>query len=365
MNTGIYCDAIATKARGAWLPFVGSSATAIGDSLRSNLRERLKLSFIIPTHNRAHCIGAAIRSVLTQSCSDEILVVDDHSTDGTAGLLQRDFSDSPVFTVRPPQRSGATGAKNCGVKHASGDVFVFLDSDDEMLPGGVEHIREAFHTRPSLDVHFGPVVSKATGQVSTTTLPRQRPVRFDEYLTARSIGEFLPSCRSYLFRGPGYRFPEDVNGFEGILWGSLVRAGYSAWYDVHPVRLYDDVSDDRMCSPGRLARESLRLALGYEAYLNAFGADLLRLHPEGYRSTALKYAAYAASTGYDATSPFRRNGLPMPVLARALGHAPRSVITLGNQLRLGLRSARAGKRAARAAVANLLVPATTLPEVAA
>jgi glycosyltransferase involved in cell wall biosynthesis len=317
-----------------------------------------RLSFIMPTYNRAHCISAAIKSALAESHEDEIVVVDDQSTDNTRRLLERQFAREPVVYVRPPRKAGATGARNYGLEHATGDVFVFLDSDDEILEGGANHIREFFRTHPGIDIHFGPTVSKSTGQVATTTLARDRAVRFDEFLAAAYIGEFLPSCRAHLFRTAGFRFPDDLNGFEGILWASLMRAGHDAYYDVRPVRLYDDTGCDRLCSPDRLARDVLRLARGYEAYLTQFGADLCRLNPKSYALSALKYAAYARATkpGSDLRAQFRRWQLPMPFGARVLAWAPAQLLTLANSARLGLRRARTARAATRALVSRRALP---------
>lgn len=92
------------------------------------------VSVILPTHDRAPSLGAAIRSVLDQSFSDlELIVVNDASTDGTAGLLER-IKDERLRVVDLPVRSGAPGARNTGIELARGRYVAFQDSDDLWRP---------------------------------------------------------------------------------------------------------------------------------------------------------------------------------------------------------------------------------------
>lgn len=96
--------------------------------------KRPSVSVIIPTYNREHTIGLAIRSVLEQTFQDfEIIVVDDNSTDGTRGIIEG-FRDPRIRYLRHEQNRGAAGARNTGISGARGDYLAFLDSDDEWLP---------------------------------------------------------------------------------------------------------------------------------------------------------------------------------------------------------------------------------------
>ncbi len=90
---------------------------------------RLRVSTIIPTYNRAHLIGRAIRSAMEAlNPDDEIIVVDDASTDGTAAVI-RAYSDRVKYVLA--DHGGAGAARNRGLSHAAGDLVAFLDSDDE------------------------------------------------------------------------------------------------------------------------------------------------------------------------------------------------------------------------------------------
>lgn len=90
----------------------------------------MKISVIIPTFNRAHTVGRAIRSVMDQSDPPhELIVVDDGSTDETQALLAS-FTE-PMVVIRNNTNRGVSLARNLGIQAATGDWLTFLDSDDE------------------------------------------------------------------------------------------------------------------------------------------------------------------------------------------------------------------------------------------
>ncbi|BAQ15731.1 glycosyltransferase family 2 protein [Methyloceanibacter caenitepidi] len=91
-----------------------------------------RVSAIIPAYNRSHCIGRALESVLAQTLPpEEIIVVDDASTDDLAAVLAP-FGDK-VRCVRHETNQGAAAARNTGLEAAGGDWVAFLDSDDVWL----------------------------------------------------------------------------------------------------------------------------------------------------------------------------------------------------------------------------------------
>jgi hypothetical protein len=98
---------------------------------------------IITCHNHGRFLGAAIESALGQSYPNlAILVVDDGSTDGTAGVASR-YADRGVRYLHQPQ-GGAGRARNAGLRATSAPLVAFLDADDAWLPhrvaAGVAHL---------------------------------------------------------------------------------------------------------------------------------------------------------------------------------------------------------------------------------
>ena len=94
------------------------------------------LSIIIPTFNRCELLYRALNSVFKQTYSDyEVIVIDDGSTDGTAEMLQKSFTQVRyVFQ----SNKGVSAARNKGLALAQGRWIAFLDSDDEWLPQKLE-----------------------------------------------------------------------------------------------------------------------------------------------------------------------------------------------------------------------------------
>jgi glycosyltransferase involved in cell wall biosynthesis len=107
------------------------------------------VSAVIPAHNAAEYLSDAIESVLAQSHPGvECIVVDDGSTDGTAGVAER-YGDR-VRLVRQAN-AGVSAARNRGAREARGELLAFLDADDRWLPERVERQLEALRGRPGIE----------------------------------------------------------------------------------------------------------------------------------------------------------------------------------------------------------------------
>lgn len=96
----------------------------------------LPVSVVIPTFNRAGLLPRAIDSVLAQTRpADEILVVDDGSSDDTRAVVAR-YGERVHYLWQP--NAGVSAARNRGVRAAAHDLIAFLDSDDYWLPHKLE-----------------------------------------------------------------------------------------------------------------------------------------------------------------------------------------------------------------------------------
>jgi glycosyltransferase involved in cell wall biosynthesis len=93
------------------------------------------VAVIIPTYNHAHFLPQAITSVLAQTrCPDEIIVVDDGSTDDPAAVV----SQFPGVRLIRQSNRGRSAARNVGIGIARSSHVVFLDADDRLLPKALE-----------------------------------------------------------------------------------------------------------------------------------------------------------------------------------------------------------------------------------
>lgn len=91
----------------------------------------MKISLIIPSYNRSHLLKRALQSVFEQSLlPDEVIVVDDGSTDDTAEMLHNLF---PQVIYLHQDNAGVSSARNLGIQHSTGSWIALLDSDDTWL----------------------------------------------------------------------------------------------------------------------------------------------------------------------------------------------------------------------------------------
>jgi Glycosyl transferase family 2 len=99
-------------------------------------------SVVVPTYNREQIVCRCIDSVLRQSFDDfELVIVDDHSTDGTLAALES-YDDPRLRVVRHEHNRGINPARHTGVVNSTGTWVVIVDSDWELLPEALERMRE-------------------------------------------------------------------------------------------------------------------------------------------------------------------------------------------------------------------------------
>ncbi len=95
----------------------------------------MKISVIVPVYNVQKYLKRCMDSLLAQAFSDrEIILVDDGSTDGSAALCDS-YAALPDIRVIHQENAGLGMARNSGIKAASGEYLLFVDSDDYVGPG--------------------------------------------------------------------------------------------------------------------------------------------------------------------------------------------------------------------------------------
>jgi glycosyltransferase involved in cell wall biosynthesis len=109
-------------------------------------------SVVIPLYNKAPHIANTLRSVLAQSFpADEIIVVDDGSTDESAAVVEQ-FANAGVVLLRQ-KNAGVSAARNLGVRRASCDYVAFVDADDAWLPGHLAAVNCLINQCPGLGLY--------------------------------------------------------------------------------------------------------------------------------------------------------------------------------------------------------------------
>ncbi|TNF88231.1 MAG: glycosyltransferase [Gammaproteobacteria bacterium] len=106
----------------------------------------MRISVVIPSYNRRHTLERALESVFAQTSPvDEVILVDDGSTDGSAEMVAKAYA--AVKIIRQPNL-GVSEARNRGINAARFDWIALLDSDDSWLPEKIARIRAAHAQHP-------------------------------------------------------------------------------------------------------------------------------------------------------------------------------------------------------------------------
>ncbi len=176
----------------------------------------MRVSVVVPAHDAETTVEAAIRSALAQTCPpDEIVVVDDGSTDATATVVRR--IGGTVRLVSQPQ-GGPSAARNAGVAASCGEWLAFLDADDEWHPEKLERqlrLAGGDVVLVATDWSRGAVRVPAPASVSTTVLPTSKILLLNRFQTSTVL------LRRDAFNAAG-GFDSSLDGVED--WDMWLRA---------------------------------------------------------------------------------------------------------------------------------------------
>jgi glycosyltransferase involved in cell wall biosynthesis len=126
-------------------------------------------SVLVNNYNYAKYVCEAVKSILGQSVvPDEIIIVDDGSTDGSPGVLHDQFGHIPSVKIITGENKGQLASFNKGFLHSSGDIVFFLDADDLYETDYIETALSFYHKNPSCD--FLICGRKEFGEVEQTVL---------------------------------------------------------------------------------------------------------------------------------------------------------------------------------------------------
>lgn len=102
------------------------------------------VSVVMPTYNGQEFIAEAIQSILDQTFRDfEFIIIDDGSTDSTAGIVAS-FQDKRIVYIKKKENSGIANSLNQGIQKARGKYIARMDDDDVSLPQRLEKQIEVF-----------------------------------------------------------------------------------------------------------------------------------------------------------------------------------------------------------------------------
>ena len=185
------------------------------------------LSFIIPAYNCAGTVAQSVASILDGNLrdGDEIIIVDDGSTDDTPRVLDQLANRHPAIRLAPHGRNkGGGAARNTAVDHARHDLIFCLDSDNLLVPGAIAPLLHHLQETGADAATFNESRMFKTAPMETTLTWRYRPgpLTLADYLAGIVVpgasGNYLFTRQSWLRAGC---YPE----FSGALdtWGFGLR----------------------------------------------------------------------------------------------------------------------------------------------
>lgn len=158
-----------------------------------------KVSIIIPVYNE----GATIQSVLDQvmsasvgSMEKEIILVDDHSTDGTTEFVKK--LDSPQIKIFIHEiNQGKGGALHTGFKQATGDIVVIQDADREYNPDEIENVLMPFLNLAAEVVYGSRYLKKTHGLGFWHSFFNKSFSRFSNLLTGQDLTDIMTCYKAF------------------------------------------------------------------------------------------------------------------------------------------------------------------------
>ncbi|HVE45832.1 MAG TPA: glycosyltransferase family 2 protein [Acidimicrobiales bacterium] len=216
------------------------------------------ISVIVPAYNAAEFLDATLASVVAQSrAPDEVVVLDDASTDDTAVVAKRWADLLPLVLVERRQNEGLGAARQLAIEHSSGSLIALLDSDDYWLPDHLAVLQAAWEraggvvTADKIDWVPGRRLSR-TSWAESVAIPAPE-------LQAQAIisGNFGLYCS--LFSRADY---EAAGGFRPLrksedwdLWIRMVRSGSPLRVAPTPTVIYRKRPDSLSANNGCIGAE--------------------------------------------------------------------------------------------------------------
>jgi len=187
---------------------------------------RTVISVVIPCYNQGHYLAEAVTSAVSAVHRVEVIVVDDGSTDDTPQVAAR---HPQVRYIRQENR-GLAAARNRGLAEATGDLVVFLDADDRLLPCGIDAGVEALAAAPACAMAYGRCVMIGPDGIEWPTPQQHRVLCGHHAVLLRTNPIWTPAMA--IFRRPALI---ECNGFRNGFDGSADYDLYLRIARAHPI----------------------------------------------------------------------------------------------------------------------------------
>lgn len=194
------------------------------------------ISVIITAFNAETTIERAVRSALREPHVQEVIVVDDCSSDATiAGAQQADDGSGRLRIIRLARNGGPSAARNAGIAAGAAPLIAILDADDYFLPGRFAAMPEGDWDLLADNIAFIPEGSSEPEIAVPLGGPRQRLLGLDEFLDRNisrrgrlrsELGFLKPVIRRASLERLGLAYDENLRlGEDFILYATAIARG--------------------------------------------------------------------------------------------------------------------------------------------
>ena len=211
----------------------------------------IRLSLIIPTHNRAGQLLAALESVVRQdlpAADWECVVVSNNSTDDTVARFGDFAARYPGLNLRivTEDGPGVSYARNRGIAETSAPLLVFIDDDERINPGFLRAYADFFDAHPDAVVAGGRIIAEyVTGRPAWlskyTEMPIANPMDFGDAVRPFPAGRVPGGGNMAFRRSAALRYGGFdpslgrvgrmlIGGEENDFFERLMRGGETCWY---------------------------------------------------------------------------------------------------------------------------------------
>lgn len=211
----------------------------------------IRLSLIIPTHNRSERLIAALESVIRQdlpAADWECVVVSNNSTDDTVARFGDFAARYPGLNLRlvTEDGPGVSYARNRGIAETSAPLLVFIDDDERINPGFLRAYADFFDAHPDAVVAGGRIIAEyVTGRPTWlskyTEMPIANPMDFGDAVRPFPAGRVPGGGNMAFRRSAALRYGGFdpslgrvgrmlIGGEENDFFERLMRGGETCWY---------------------------------------------------------------------------------------------------------------------------------------
>lgn len=200
------------------------------------------LSIVIPAYKAERFIGSLLDNLIGQIKANnlpcEIIVVNDGSPDLTQKICEEYSDKFDFFNLINQENKGESGARNTGIENAKGKYIYFLDSDDSLEVGSLNHFIQILYTEPELDLYCFAYISTENGKpLKRYENPKIDGKKFNrEEFLKKYLAKYLPihvcSCvlKKELIKQCLLRFSVGLKIGADIEWllnvGSVLQSAY-------------------------------------------------------------------------------------------------------------------------------------------